>query len=233
MSQTDAILRIHMATQSMNDLVSGPVFHECPIDHLVLATLGRKTECCICDPCHTVWMCIFIHIVIHVIICLRFVFIPEKLAETVRKGKGHNPFIYKLIYSKRHLHAFISGLQLFSKAISLHKITVFLFLSLMLFSSSLSHTGSLYLKLLKYSLMALRAECIRAFAALFCTLSYMFSQTDPLTHMLRFRAQYQRGYIQVAERHLYQHPPSFQQALPVHRWPPPIRGRSLPARFLY
>ena len=51
---------------------------------------------------------------------------PEKLAKAVGERDGHDPFIYKLIYGKRHLHTFVSGLQLFIKVISLHKITVFL-----------------------------------------------------------------------------------------------------------
>ena len=113
----------------MNDPVSGPVFHGRPVDNLIEASLCRKAERSICDPCPVVRMHIFVHVVIHVIVCLRLVFIPEKLTETIRKDKGRNPFIYELIYGKRHLHAFISSLQLFGKAISFHKLTIFRFLS--------------------------------------------------------------------------------------------------------
>ena len=128
MSQAGALLRIDMTAQSMNNPVSGPVFHGHPVDHIIQAALCRKAEGSICDPCPVVRMRILVHIVIHVIIRLRLVFIPEKLAEAFRKSKGRNPFIDKLIYGKRNLHAFISSLQLFTKAISFHKLTIFRFL---------------------------------------------------------------------------------------------------------
>ena len=125
-SQTHAVLSIHMTTPCVNDPVSGAVFHSCTVDDLILAVLGREAERSVLYPCHIVRMRILVHIVIHVMICLRFVIIPEKLAEAVGERDGHDPFIYKLIYGKRHLHTFVSGLQLFIKVISLHKITVFL-----------------------------------------------------------------------------------------------------------
>ena len=93
-----------------------------PVNHIIPAALGSgKLYGGIAEARHVVRMDVLIHIMIHVIICLRAILISEKITKTIRKHKGDNPLIQKLIDSKRMFHPFQTSLLLLCEFVSFHK----------------------------------------------------------------------------------------------------------------
>ena len=74
-----------------------------------------------------------VHIMIHVIIRIGMVLIPEQIAEASRKRKGHHTFIYKLINGIRHACVLYEILYFLFELVPFHHIKSF--------SLGFSHTG--------------------------------------------------------------------------------------------
>ena len=101
-------IRENMLPVGVDHPVIGTVFGFCPVQYLIPAALCRKPVRLIGDPRDVIRIRVFIHIMIHVIICLGTVLIAEQPEKSVRKGKRNHPFIQKLINGKRNAQVFQS-----------------------------------------------------------------------------------------------------------------------------
>ena len=103
-----------------DNVVLAPLFLR-PVDDVILAALGGKPHGFVGNARDVVRVHFLVHIVIHVVIRLHpILIVPEQFAKPIRKGKGDDLFVHKLIDSIRLLQSFKEELLFLCEFVSIH-----------------------------------------------------------------------------------------------------------------
>ena len=95
--QTGSVGREGVFPHGVDQFVAGASMASAAVDHIVFAAFGCEKRSRFRNTRDVVRMCIHIHSLIHVVICLYPILIAKQLTESGRKSEGNDPLADELI----------------------------------------------------------------------------------------------------------------------------------------